>query len=109
MSTSMPQDHFLKVGSTTTVHYKTIGQGKPFITISGIPSDHRISYSWLEPIFLKRPGWQRFYFDLPGTGQTPGEGITSVDQALEVVLDFIDTIIPGEPFTFRWSMSGWIV
>jgi pimeloyl-ACP methyl ester carboxylesterase len=91
------------------VHYKTVGQGKPFFTISGIPSDHRIILSWLEPIFDKRPGWQRFYFDLPGTGQTPGEGITTIDQVLEVVCDFIDTVIPGQPFTLLGlSVGGYL-
>ena len=109
MSIPIPQDHYLKVGSTTTVHYKTIGQGRPFITISGIPSDHRIILSWMEPIFLKRPGWQRFYFDLPGTGQTPGDGITSIDQVLDVVCDFIDAILPGRPFTLLGlSVGGYL-
>ena len=37
-----------------SVYYKTIGEGKPFVTISGIPSDHRIIKSWMEPIFEQR-------------------------------------------------------
>ncbi len=98
----------MKVGSTA-VHYKTMGQGRPFVTISGIPSDHRIILSWMEPIFRKRPGWQRLYFDLPGTGQTPNEGITSIDQILDVVCDFIDAIIPGQPFTLLGlSVGGYL-
>ncbi len=40
-----------------SVHYEVIGQGKPFITISSAPSDHRIILSWMEPIFNARPGW----------------------------------------------------
>ncbi len=105
----MSQDHYLKVGSGIAIHYKTVGRGKPFVTISGIPSDHRIILSWMEPIFLKRSGWQRFYFDLPGTGQTSGEGITSIDQVLDVVCDFIDAVIPGQPFTLLGlSVGGYL-
>jgi pimeloyl-ACP methyl ester carboxylesterase len=89
-----------------SVHYETVGQGKPFVTISGIPSDHRIIKSWTEPIFEKRPGWQRLYFDLPGTGQTSGEGITTIDQVLDVVCDFIDAVLPNQHFTLLGVSAG---
>ena len=89
-----------------TVHYKMIGAGKPFVTISGIPSDHHIIESWLEPIFEKRPGWQRIYFDLPGTGQTSGEGITTIDQVLAIVCEFIDAILPSQRFTLLGLSAG---
>jgi len=89
-----------------TVHYKTIGEGKPFVTISGIPSDHHIIESWLEPIFEKCPGWQRIYFDLPGTGQTSGEGITTIDQVLDIVCEFIDAILLGQRFTLLGLSAG---
>ena len=89
-----------------SVYYETFGQGKPFITISGIPSDHHIILSWMEPIFNQRPGWQRFYFDLPGTGLTSGEGITNIDQVLEVVCDFIEAVIPGQAFTLLGLSAG---
>ncbi len=90
-----------------TVHYETFGQGKPFIIIPGAPGDHRIILSWMEPVFGARPGWQRFYFDLPGTGQTPGEDwIQSADQMLDVACDFIDAVIPGQPFTLLGASIG---
>jgi pimeloyl-ACP methyl ester carboxylesterase len=92
-----------------TVYYETFGQGRPFVTISGIPSDHRIILNWMEPIFDKRPGWQRFYFDLPGTGRTSGEGITSIDQVLDVVCDFIEAVIPAQSFTLLGlSVGGYL-
>lgn len=89
-----------------TTHYKILGEGRPFVTISGIPSDHRIIESWMEPIFQKRPDWQRIYFDLPGTGQTPGKGITTIDQVLDIVCDFIDATIPGQRFTLLGLSAG---
>ena len=36
------------------VNYETFGAGKPLVAISGIPSDHQIILSWLEPIFASR-------------------------------------------------------
>jgi pimeloyl-ACP methyl ester carboxylesterase len=89
-----------------TVHYEVLGTGRPFITISGIPGDHHIIESWLEPIFEKRSGWQRFYFDLPGTGRTSGEGITTIDQVLDSVCEFIDAVIPGQRFTLLGLSAG---
>ena len=86
--------------------YKTIGKGMPLVTISGIPSDHRIVESWLEPIFEQRAGWQRTYFDLPGTGQSSGEGITHIDQVLDTVCDFIDHVIPDQRFTLLGLSAG---
>jgi pimeloyl-ACP methyl ester carboxylesterase len=89
-----------------TTHYKILGEGRPFVTISGIPSDHRIIESWMEPIFQNRPGWQRIYFDLPGTGQTPGKDITTIDQVLDIVCDFIDATIPEQRFTLLGLSAG---
>lgn len=89
-----------------SVYYETVGQGKPFVTISGIPSDHHIIESWLEPIFEKRLGWQRIYFDLPGTGLTSGEGITTIDQVLDIVCEFIDALIPHQRFTLLGLSAG---
>jgi pimeloyl-ACP methyl ester carboxylesterase len=65
------------------VNYETFGTGKLLIAISGIASDHRVIMSWLEPVLASRPGWQRIYFDLPGTGLTPAGDITMIDQVLD--------------------------
>lgn len=90
-----------------TVHYETMGEGKPFVAISGAPGDCRIISSWTEPIFNVRSGWQRFYLDLPGTPRTRGEKwITGSDQVLDVVCDFIDAVIPGQPFVLLGGSLG---
>jgi pimeloyl-ACP methyl ester carboxylesterase len=91
------------------VNYKTVGEGKPLVVISGIPSDHRIIASWLEPIFVSRSGWRRIYFDLPGTGLTSAGGITSIDQVLEVVCDFIAHVLPAQSFSvLGLSVGGYL-
>jgi len=89
-----------------SVYYEIKGEGKPILMISGIPSDHQIISSWMEPIFTSRPGWQRIYFDLPGTGQTPAAGITTIDQVLDMVSEFIDHILPTQSFTLLGLSAG---
>ena len=48
MSLPLPQDQYIAFGSSTTAHYKTVGQSQPLVTISGILSDHRVIFSWLD-------------------------------------------------------------
>jgi len=91
------------------VNYETFGTGKPLVVISGIPSDHQIIMSWLEPVLSSRPGWQRIYFDLPGTGLTPAGGITTIDQVLDVVCEFIAQIAPAQSCTvLGLSVGGYL-
>ena len=42
--------------SNLPVYYEVIGEGKPILMIPGIPSDHQIIKSWMEPIVASRPG-----------------------------------------------------
>jgi pimeloyl-ACP methyl ester carboxylesterase len=88
------------------INYKTFGEGQSLITISGVPSDHQIILSWLEPIFASRPGWQRIYFDLPGTGLTPAAGLTTIDQVLDVVCAFIEQVTHDQAFTLLGLSAG---
>jgi pimeloyl-ACP methyl ester carboxylesterase len=90
-----------------TVHYEVFGEGRPIIVLHGWSLDHRYEVSALEPIFKHREGWKRFYPDLPGHGRTPGEyWITNQDKILDVVLDFIDHVIPGRRFVVAGTSAG---
>jgi pimeloyl-ACP methyl ester carboxylesterase len=62
----------------------------------------------LEPIMGQHPDWQRFYLDLPGHGNTPAPGwLSTQDQMLSIVLEFIDAVMPGdEPFALAGSSFG---
>jgi pimeloyl-ACP methyl ester carboxylesterase len=61
----------------------------------------------LEPIFGHRDGWQRIYFDLPGMGKTPArDWITDSDGMLDVVLGFVDQVIPGQSFALAGESYG---
>ena len=62
----------------------------------------------MEPIFqsLDTP-WQRIYFDLPGMGKTKGQPwITGTDQMLDLILEFIDGIIPNQHFVVAGESYG---
>ncbi len=93
-----------------TVHYETFGEGKPVILLHGWPNDHRVLVSTLEPIFKNRDGWKRIYPDLPGMGKTPGmDWISNQDQILDIVLDFVDTVVPGQRFAVAgFSYGGYL-
>jgi pimeloyl-ACP methyl ester carboxylesterase len=91
----------------TPIYYESYGSGLPLILIHGYTPDHRLTKSCMEPLFAQRSGWQRIYFDLPGMGQTPGkEHIKSTDDMLDVVLDFIDAVIPEQPFLIAGTSYG---
>ncbi len=90
-----------------TVHYELLGEGRPIIMLHGWSCDHRYMVSDMEPLFRQRDGWKRIYLDLPGHGRTPGKDwITNQDKILDVVLDFIDNVIPGQRFVLAGSSLG---
>ncbi len=80
-----------------TVYYEIIGEGYPLVTIHGFVPDHRLMKGCLEPIFQKRKGYKLIYFDLPGMGKTKSvDWIENSDQMLDIVLRFIDKVVPKE-------------
>jgi pimeloyl-ACP methyl ester carboxylesterase len=82
-----------------TVNYQTIGQGRPILLLHGYWLDHRQMLGCMEPVLEGRNGYRRIYLDLPGMGRTPGaDWITNSDQMLEVVCQFIEAVIPDQPF-----------
>jgi pimeloyl-ACP methyl ester carboxylesterase len=90
-----------------TVHYETRGEGRPIVMLHGWSIDHRHMVSDMEPLFRQRDGWKRIYLDLPGHGTTPGKDwITNQDRMLDVVLDFIDSLIPGQRFVVAGASAG---
>jgi pimeloyl-ACP methyl ester carboxylesterase len=89
------------------VYYEVYGEGRPLIAIHGFMPDHHLMVGCMEPVFKHRAGWQRFYPDLPGMGQTPGPAwLTNSDQMLDVVLEFIEQVIPGQRFTLAGESYG---
>jgi pimeloyl-ACP methyl ester carboxylesterase len=61
----------------------------------------------IEPLFSQRTGWQRIYLDLPGMGHTPAsDQLNTTDDMLEVVLEFIEQVIPGQAFLIIGESYG---
>lgn len=89
------------------VYYETYGTGRPVIAIHGFSPDHHLMTGCMEPVLQQRDGWQRFYPDLPGMGKTPGpKWLTNSDQMLDVLLDFIEQVIPGQKFVLAGESYG---
>ncbi len=87
--------------------YESYGTGIPIILLHGFGCDHRLMKGCMEPIFAQQSGWQRIYIDLPGMGQTPSsESIQSTDDMLDIVVDFIDAVIPGQQFLLVGESYG---
>ena len=90
-----------------TVYYESFGEGRPILMLHGWGVDHRHIASDMEPLFKQRNGWKRIYPDMPGHGRTQGmDWITDQDKMLEVLLDFIDKVIPGHRFVLAGASLG---
>ncbi len=92
------------------VYYEEYGEGIPLLMLHGRPLDHRHIAASMEPLFQKRSGWRRIYPDLPGMGKTPGAGwITNQDDILTVVIEFMQSVAPGQRFVVGGiSYGGYI-
>ena len=93
-----------------TFAYEDVGSGTPLLMLHGWPLDHRHMLSSFEPVFAQRPGWRRLYPDLPGMGRTPAaDWIETHDQMLELVIEFVERVIPGRRFVVAGtSYGGWL-
>ena len=82
-----------------TLYYEIAGEGTPLLMLHGWSYDHTHMIFEMERHFASRPGWQRIYLDLPGMGKTPGiDWISSSDDVLSVLEQFIDRLVPNQRF-----------
>jgi pimeloyl-ACP methyl ester carboxylesterase len=89
---------FCDLGNVS-IYCETYGEGVPVLMIHGFYPDHRLMKGCMEPIFASIPGWKRIYFDLPGMGRTRKESwIDCSDRVLEVVLAFVERVLPNQDF-----------
>jgi pimeloyl-ACP methyl ester carboxylesterase len=89
------------------VYYESRGDGRPLIALHGFAPDHRLMKGCLEPVFRHRKGWKRIYPDLPGMGKTRGEEwIVNSDLMLDVVLEFIEKVVPDQHFVLAGESYG---
>lgn len=89
------------------INYEIYGEGKPIIMIHGYSVDHRLMTGCFEPIFQESSEYKRIYIDLPGMGKTNSdEWIKNADIMLDIVINFIDSVIPGEKFLLAGESYG---
>jgi len=89
------------------VYYEVYGEGHPILMIHGFTPDHRLMKGCMEPLFKNRNHYRRIYFDLPGMGKTTApEWLKTSDQMLDIILEFIDKIIPDQKFIIASESYG---
>lgn len=87
--------------------YEIRGEGVPVLMIHGFGIDRRVMLGCMEPIFQRRPGWKRIYFDLPGMGQTPAPtSMNNADEMLEAIIGFSNEIIADRSFLVAGESYG---
>lgn len=92
------------------INYKEFGTGIPLLMLHGMLVDHHQMVADMEPLFKNRSGFRRIYPDLPGMGKTPGPAsITSSDQMLDVMSEFMQTVAPHQRFVVAgYSYGGYL-
>lgn len=89
------------------VYYEARGEGFPVLMIHGFGIDHHVMTGCMEPVFRRRPGWKRIYFDLPGMGRTKGtDDVGNADRMLDVVAAFAGKMVPRGPFLVAGESYG---
>jgi pimeloyl-ACP methyl ester carboxylesterase len=93
-----------------TVNYQMVGNGRPLLFLHGSVGDHQPWLQAIELLFEHREGWKRIYLDLPGHGHTHApDWLTNDDQVLDVVLRFVDRVIPEQHFVVAgFSCGGYL-
>lgn len=90
-----------------SINYEIIGNGKPIIMLHGYYVDHRLMIGCMEPLFNDKDGYKRIYLDLPGMGRsTSANWIKNSDDMLDIVIGFIEKIIPNENFLLVGESYG---
>lgn len=93
-----------------SINYEIIGEGKPMIILHGYSIDHRAMTGCMELASEVSKGFKRIYVDLPGMGKSDcSDWISNADVMLDIVIEFIDRVIPKEDFLIvGYSYGGYL-
>lgn len=90
-----------------SINYEVIGEGRPIIMLHGYSVDHKLMVGCMEPILSLKSGYKRIYIDLPGMGKsTSADWINNSDVMLDIIIEFIDQIIPNLNFLLVGESYG---
>ena len=87
------------------IDYEVIGTGTPVLIIHGWGISKLTMKGAFEPIFGEVDGYQRFYIDLPGMGDSEPGDVKNSDDILELLHEFAAQIIK-EPFMIIGQSYG---
>ncbi|MCP2031781.1 pimeloyl-ACP methyl ester carboxylesterase [Okibacterium sp. HSC-33S16] len=73
------------------ITYTEHGAGVPLVALHGAGVDHREIEAALEAV-LPPSGYRRIYPDLPGMGRSTADGLTSNNDVVHVLSDFVDEV-----------------
>lgn len=91
------------------VNYEVVGNGKPVIILHGFKCELNLMKCCLEPVFLEKSGYKRFYIDLPGMGKSGNElDYASSDGILEVLTGLISNLVQEEFLVIGQSFGGYL-
>jgi pimeloyl-ACP methyl ester carboxylesterase/putative sterol carrier protein len=90
-----------------TMNYDDAGTGRPILVLDGWGYSGHLTMVVNEPVFGDRTGWRRLYPELPGHGKTPmPDWLQSPDDLLDVLLEFMEAVAPGERFVVKGASFG---
>jgi pimeloyl-ACP methyl ester carboxylesterase len=92
----------------TDLYFEIAGEGIPILMLHGWGVDHRIMSGCMELVFKDNlHNFMRIYIDLPGMGKSKAsESVRNSDDILEVILAFIDKVIPDQKFILVGESYG---
>jgi pimeloyl-ACP methyl ester carboxylesterase len=103
----MELTHSVAIGDSE-VRYTSLGEGPAILILHGWGVDHRLMSGPLEELFADTSlRFRRIYLDLPGMGASrAGTSVRNSDHMRDILLQFIELVIPGEDFLLAGESYG---
>ena len=90
-------------------YYETIGEGIPILFLNGFANDFSIMKKNFEPFFKSDANWQRIYVDHPGVGKTKLSGTIDIEELLEGIKSFVQSVTREKEFLIVGASFGGFV
>jgi pimeloyl-ACP methyl ester carboxylesterase len=89
------------------LRYVEHGEGVPLIALHGVAVDHRDIEAAIEAV-VGGSGCRRIYPDLPGMGHSTSEGLTSNEDVVTLLVEFIDHLASGPVMLLGHSYGAYL-
>ncbi|MBU0904802.1 MAG: alpha/beta hydrolase [Firmicutes bacterium] len=90
-------------------YYETIGEGIPILFLNGFANDFSIMKKNFEPFFKSDANCQRIYVDHPGVGKTKLSGTIDIEELLEGIKSFVQSVTREKEFLLVGASFGGFV